>query len=109
MRRGRENQSVSERFERATPIWTRSAYFHEPVASERPHYEVGHANKPDHMLEAKEKQLAFHGVSTHETHSRSQATSSLIRVIALGEVRLRDWWKSTEQQQGRVGTISSTC
>ncbi len=28
MRRGRENQRVSERFERATPIWTRSAYFH---------------------------------------------------------------------------------
>ena len=28
MRRGRENQCVSERFERATPIWTRSSYFH---------------------------------------------------------------------------------
>src|SRR5271157_4592841 len=28
MRRGRENQSQSERFERATPIWTRSSDFH---------------------------------------------------------------------------------
>jgi bacterial/archaeal transporter family-2 protein len=28
MRRGRENQRVSERFVRATPIWTRSADFH---------------------------------------------------------------------------------
>jgi len=50
------------------------------------------------MREPKDIQLAFHGVSTHETHSRSQATSSLIRVIAFGEVRLRDWWKSTEQR-----------
>jgi len=70
MRRDRENQRESERLERATPIWTRSAYFpYGPAAGERPHHEAGHTKAPDHIVWLLRKIPCIpRGASPHETH-----------------------------------------
>ncbi len=67
MRRERENQRQSERLERETPTWTRSADFHTG-----PRQVNGRITRPDTrkrlttLPTPSEKPLASNGASTHD-------------------------------------------
>ncbi len=71
MRRGRENQCVSERFERATPIWTRSSSFHTGPRRVNCRTMRPDTRKRLTTCSSLKKALASNGASTHETQDDS--------------------------------------
>lgn len=86
MRRGRENQCVSERSERATRIWTRSSSFHTGPRRVNCRTMRPDTRKRLTTCSSLKKALASNGASTHEAQGNGRGVMATAQTAGLSRI-----------------------